>query len=139
MVPVHPYLIQATGAGVTACALSPSSSSCSVRRSGRYFCAGNADADICVLAFVFCVAAPPVNFQANQAVQSFVAHMTIGAVEGLGGHTVTAWDDFSVTMQWSSNGGTMSAPIVRGESCSTALFNNLTPMLTSAAAVRRCR
>ena len=56
----------------------------------------------------------------------------VAALEALGAHQVTAWDDLSVTLQWTAPEGTMTIPLVRGSPYLTATYDGVTPMLTSA-------
>ena len=57
----------------------------------------------------------------------FADNLIMSAQEGPGTHTVTAYDELSVTVGWAENG--MVAPIVRGMPYATVKYTGLTPSL----------
>jgi len=59
----------------------------------------------------------------------------MGAVETLGTHQVTAYDDLSVTVTWTASQGSLGAPLVYGMPYVSTLFDGLTPHLQAASGV----
>ena len=53
----------------------------------------------------------------------------MGAVETLGTHQVTSYDDLSVTVTWNASQGSLQSPLVYGMPYASVLFDGLTPNL----------
>lgn len=69
-------------------------------------------------------------------ISSFVSNWTLGAEEELNAHKVADYDPLSVRVEWTSvGGGSMSAPVVRGMPYLTAVYEGLTPQLSTIHAV----
>jgi len=62
---------------------------------------------------------------------AFVSNLIMSSVEGLGPHSVTDYDELSVTVAWSS----MVAPIVRGMPYATVKYTGVTPKFQFSGAI----
>ena len=73
---------------------------------------------------------------ATYVISSFVSNWTLGAAESLDPHKVIDYDPLSVRVEWASpEGGTMFSPVVRGMPYLTAVYNNLTPEISTIHAL----
>ena len=68
-------------------------------------------------------------------ISSFVNNWTLGADEVLNAHKIVDYDPLSVTVEWTSGTGTLQAPVVRGMPYLTAVYNGLTPEVTTIHAI----
>ncbi len=66
----------------------------------------------------------------------FTANVSLGAAEPLASRTLAGYDSLSATMAWrGTDGGTLTAPLVRGMAYATVTYADMTPRLTSQHAV----
>ena len=68
-------------------------------------------------------------------ISSFVSNWTLGANEALNAHKIVDYDPLSVTVEWTDGTGTLQAPVVRGMPYLTAVYNGLTPEVTTIHAI----
>ena len=78
------------------------------------------------------VGLPRVFGEQNYVAMAFNDNLGMSSVEGQRSHTVTSYDELSVTVTW-SNG--LSAPIVRGMPYVTMFYDNKTPSLKFGGAI----
>jgi len=67
--------------------------------------------------------------------ESAPTQLVLSAAEGFTGHSGASWDPLSITVQYQAAGGTMKTPVVYGMAYATALYEGLTPKLTSPIGV----
>jgi endo-1,3(4)-beta-glucanase len=59
----------------------------------------------------------------------------LGANEAFSGHVASSWDPLSVTVRYTAGSGTMSTPVVYGMAYGTALYDGLTPKISSPGGI----
>lgn len=84
----------------------------------------------------FEVSVPKLNVTAKSITSAAEHDLSFRSTDALGSRVLTAYDLFSVTMQWSANaGGTLTAPLVRGMPYATAVYAKLTPFIGTSHAI----
>ena len=71
-------------------------------------------------------------------IQPFIPEWFLTTIEEIKSHVVTAYDLLSVTYTYSSDSGSIVFPIVIGSPFFTAVYDNLTPNLTTIMAIMTC-
>ena len=60
----------------------------------------------------------------------FEDNIIFSANEQIGGHSIKAYDELSVTVAWDVGDGKFEVPIVRGMAYATALYEKMSPKVT---------
>lgn len=83
------------------------------------------------------ISSPGLSSTSSYVISSFLRNMEMGATEDLQQHVIDAFDPLSVTVRWDSQEGegSLKTPIVRGSPYVTAIYDNLTPFLSTAHAI----
>ena len=78
---------------------------------------------------------PGITTGETYVISTFVNNWTLGADESLAAHHVVDYDPLSVTVEWTGGTGTLQAPVVRGMPYLTAVYDGLTPKVTTIHAI----
>ena len=74
----------------------------------------------------------------NFILSPFIANLRLGSADPLGGRSIAAFDDLSVTVQWANGTSSMTTPLVRGMPYVTAQYADVRPRISSIHAILTC-
>lgn len=81
------------------------------------------------------VSRPDVVVESTSVTTADVSHLGLSAREAFSGHAVTSYGPLSATVEWTAQGGTMTAPIVYGMPYVTTTYAGLRPSVRAGDGV----